>query len=149
MSQQRGNGITRRQRRSGLSLLLAMILMLALGFNLYFPLASRFSGDPYPSLFGLRQAVVLSNSMAPALMAGDLIIIMAGNSYEAGDILTYRDRQGLVTHRLITVVSEGLILQGDANRTPDSPVAPAQVLGKTLLRLPAAGRLAQWLRARL
>lgn len=133
--------------RSAMSTLSA-ILVLMLGFNLYFPLASRLTGNPYPSLFGFRQAVVLSNSMAPALVAGDLIVIRAVPAYQSGDILTYVDNQILVTHRLHAANPDGLTLQGDANRSPDRLVHPDQVLGKTILRLPAAGRISQWLRTK-
>ena len=123
------------------------LLALALAFSLYFPLASSLSGSSYPSLLGLRQAVVLSNSMAPTLKAGDVIMIHEEMTYQIGDILTYRDRQGLVTHRLIAANDEGMLLQGDANRSPDSAIQADQVLGKMVLRLPAVGRLALWLHA--
>lgn len=134
---------------SKLSVFVSVCLMLVLAFNLYFPLARKISGQDYPSLFGWRQAVVLTSSMLPTLAAGDLIIIHEAASYEPGDILTYRTKGSLVTHRLQAVDPAGFVLQGDANLSADQPVQPQQVLGKMILRIPAIGQPGKWLRSLL
>lgn len=125
---------------------ITIILILVLLFNLYFPIAARLTGHPYPALFGLRQAVVLSGSMEPAVGIGDLIVIHSQNAYREGDVVTYLDGQRLVTHRIVEIKPNSLLTQGDANNTPDSPVDPEQVLGKMVLLLPNVGELARFLR---
>ncbi len=130
-----------------LTILISLGLILVLGFNLYFPVARKLSGQRYPALWGWRQAVVLTNSMAPALQPDDLIFIREASSYQPGDILTYSTGGLLITHRLVESNAAGFILQGDANKTPDRPVQPEKILGRTIIRLPYFGRPARWLRS--
>lgn len=134
---------------SCLSVIISICLILILAFNLYFPLARRISGQDYPSLFGWRQAVVLTSSMLPTLAAGDLILIHEAASYEPGDILTYQTEGSLITHRLQAVDPAGFVLQGDANLSADRPVQPQQILGRMVLRIPAIGQPGKWLRSLL
>jgi signal peptidase I len=88
---------------------------------------------------GIRQAVVMSGSMEPAIGIGDLIVIRLQNKYREGDIITYLDKQKLVTHRVLSIQPDQLLTQGDANNTPDSPIDIKQVLGRMILRLPHVG----------
>ena len=62
-----------------------------------------------------------SGSMAPALDPGDLIIITPPTRVlEPGMILTMRVDGKLVTHRLLGISSDGLLItKGDANNTLD------------------------------
>ena len=63
-----------------------------------------------------------SGSMAPALDPGDLIIITPPTRVlEPGMILTMRVDGKLVTHRLLGISSDGLLItKGDANNTLDN-----------------------------
>lgn len=117
-------------------------LVVLLLFSLYFPVASRLSGEQFPSLFGLRQALVLTGSMEPAIHIGDLILIRSQTDYFPGDVVTFLDDRRLVTHRIIQIQSGHLITQGDANNAPDRPVQVDQIMGKVVLRLPQIGTLA-------
>jgi signal peptidase len=129
--------------------ILVVFLVLILLFNLYFPISARLSGIKYPALFGIRQAVVMSGSMEPAVEIGDLIVIRLQNKYREGDIITYFDKQRLVTHRVMSVQSDQLLTQGDANNTPDSPIDTKQVLGRMIIRLPHVASFFWFLRTPL
>ncbi len=85
--------------------------------------------------------VVLSDSMEPAMSAGDAIIVnsVAASNIEKGDIITF-DEGGddrPTTHRVIEVVEQdgttALRTKGDANEDPDSGlVTPDQVQGRVM-----------------
>jgi len=121
--------------------LLMGTLILVLVLNLFLILGQSFSRGKLQKLFGLAQVVVISGSMQPAIKVGDMIIIRQASKYVVGDVVTYRSGASLVTHRLIALEGSKLITQGDANNTPDEPIALEQVEGKVVLRLPLLGRL--------
>lgn len=126
--------------------LVLVLLVLFLLFTLYFPVVGRLIGTPYPSLFGFRQALVLTGSMEPTVRIGDLILIRHQAEYEMRDIVTYQDGSRLVTHRIVDRMPGRLVTQGDANNTPDTPVSEEQVLGKMILKLPQLGTIAWFLK---
>lgn len=50
-----------------------------------------------------------------------------------GDLLAIVTDEGVLVHRLVSRVSNGLILQGDALPAPDPPVPDSSVLGRVLV----------------
>ncbi len=102
-----------------------------------------------PSLGGRATFVIVNgNSMEPTLHRGDLVIVRAAASYQAGDIVTYRHPQiGPVIHRIIRRDGDRYIFKGDHNHWTDS-YAPAQaeLIGRLWLYLPSAGKPIGWLR---
>jgi len=109
--------------------------------------------------FGTQFLHVLSASMQPALMQGDLIIVRpyAPERVRVGDIITYMsDFGGLITHRAREVLTElngeqGLwfVTKGDANATRDRPVEANRLVGRMTGRLPGMGAILNWLRDHL
>lgn len=124
------------------SRILISLLFLILLINLYFPVTTRLTGKAHPSLFGYRQAIILTGSMEPAIQAGDLVVFQEKTSYGQGEVILFEEGHHLVTHRITKSFSDHWITQGDANNTPDAPITPDQVLGSMVFRLPQIGRLA-------
>lgn len=94
--------------------------------------------------------VVQSSSMAPAISAGDLIIVddTSAERIETGDVITFRDggASSIVTHRVVEVDGSGeqlrFVTKGDANDAPDSePVRPENVVGTVWFSVPLAGHI--------
>lgn len=86
----------------------------------------RLNKDPnyIPSIMGYTYLNVLSNSMEPEFSANDLVIgkkVSDSSILQVGDVVTFRDRQMLVTHRITEINNEdGLIYtKGDANAAAD------------------------------
>lgn len=118
-----------------------LLLALLLGCNLYV-IAARLLGQKAPTLLGFSAAVVISGSMEPAISVDDLILTRAQSVYELGDIITFRSGDSLTTHRIVAVTEEGYQTRGDANNAPDPElVAPENVVGKVVARLPLAGKI--------
>jgi len=102
--------------------------------------------DP-PHILGLYPLVVTTGSMEPNLPAGAMVVARAQEDYQAGDVISFRQDGGVVTHRIVEETAEGYVTAGDANNTPDSKPVPRQaVLGRVVLCLPWAGTLLLFLR---
>jgi len=96
-----------------------------------------------PIFTPFRLMVVLSGSMAPALLAGDAVLVTSGiTSIREGDIITFQREGELVTHRVVEVQPDQLVTQGDANNAPDPWLVPTSAVeGVYALRLPLLGYL--------
>lgn len=107
-------------------------------------------------MIGFRPAVVLTPSMTPNIMPGDMVVFkkVDAEKLKVGDVITFymtqeaMDKKGTsFTHRIIEIIPNGdgtysFRTQGDANETPDSSITPeSRVLGKVQFVVPWVGRL--------
>ena len=90
--------------------------------------------------FGLGTAVVITGSMEPAIIPGDIIIIQERKDYETGDIITYK-ANSYITHRIMEKVPNGYITKGDVNDIADSEIRADQVVGKVISVIPRVGHI--------
>jgi signal peptidase I len=106
---------------------------------------------------GYRPLIDHSDSMRPAVRAGDLLITNAvpASAIHVGEIVTFIDRalgSKLITHRVIAVRGSGtkidFVTRGDANSASESWSAARRAsVGKLLFRVPAVGRGMAWMTA--
>jgi signal peptidase len=106
-------------------------------------------------LAGYRPLIDYSNSMRPAINAGDLLISHGApaQSIRPGEIVSFNDRalQGrLVTHRVLAIHAERerlyFLTAGDANAVPERwSIARTGTVAKVELRIPEVGWAAAWL----
>ncbi len=111
-----------------------------------------------PLFFGMRSFTVVSGSMHPTILAGDVVLSqrVAPLSARVGDVITFsdpNDKSRLVTHRLRTIEVEGekvsMTTKGDANNTTERWVVPADGhIGKVVLDIPRLGYALAWTRSR-
>ncbi len=87
-------------------------------------------------------------SMEPTITESDIVVVNTVNTQpNVGDIVSYRhifgeNQRYIVTHRVVEVVNEGYITQGDAYSRPDGyTVAPEDVVGVLLFKIPYVGVL--------
>ena len=93
-------------------------------------------------------AVVVGNSMEPALHRGDLAIIRTGKAYRPGDVVLYDNRElgAMVLHRIVRVQGGRFVMKGDNNGFLDSEQpTEAQIGGELWASVPSVGRLTTWL----
>jgi signal peptidase len=94
---------------------------------------------------------VLSGSMEPTFQVGDYILVRhlaPGEALQAGDVVTFRQGEVLVTHRVVEVLAQGdersYVTQGDANAEPDpQPLGEDRVVGKVVGHVPFYGHVAR------
>jgi signal peptidase len=129
-----------------IKIIIAVLLCTALVVNLYLIWAQLSNKSSLPKIFGFAQVIVISGSMQPAIEAGDLIIIKGQEEYEKNDIVTYRENNTLITHRIVETNQSEVVTKGDANNTSDKPILQSDIEGKVILRLPGAGNIVLFLR---
>jgi signal peptidase I len=110
-----------------------------------------------PSLLGWRPYVVLTDSMRPGLVPGDVVLISddaraARKPLRPGEIALVADadlRAGSRLHRFIRHEDDGrVVTKGDANFSEDSASPAAAVLGRARLVVPRIGMPVIWLHDR-
>lgn len=103
-----------------------------------------------PALLGLKDMIVTSGSMEPAMSAGDVAMIrpLHAEPIQVGDLITFRtwSASGMTTHRVIAIKSiDGhayFQTKGDANNSPDADLVPGEaVFGKVVWVEPKVGYL--------
>ena len=98
---------------------------------------------------------VMSESMKPAINMGDMIITgppngPLGQGIQPGTIVTYRNENELITHRVLSIDGETLVTKGDATEDADPwPVSISSVTGTHLFRIPYLGYLNDFIRTKL
>ncbi len=92
-----------------------------------------------------RPYVIVTGSMEPTLMRGDMVILekVEPGEIRVGDIITFIHQGVPVTHRVVEVHADGsLQTKGDANSAPDPyTVRPDQVVGRVYAKIPKLGWL--------
>lgn len=84
----------------------------------------------YANIFGYTYFVVKTGSMSGSLEVNDIIFVKLTQDVKRHDIISYVDDKGnIITHRLVRIVGDKLIAQGDANNTEDDPITKDRVIG--------------------
>jgi signal peptidase I len=101
---------------------------------------------------GWRADVVLSGSMAPGILPGDVVVGRPADGSEVtpGELIVFEDPAApgrTVLHRVVRRQEDGaLVTRGDANAADDStPVLPEAVVASPRLRVPYVGLPSLWL----
>ncbi len=102
-----------------------------------------------PKVAGATPLTVLTNSMAPGLPPGTLIIVrpVDPDDIKIGDVVTYQIHSGepdVITHRVIGIDAKGaekrFVFQGDNNGAPDADLVRAiQIQGRLWYSVPYVG----------
>lgn len=98
-----------------------------------------------------RVFTITSGSMRPKIPMGSLILIKPQNSYVVGDVVTFRDGQRLVTHRIFAELPDSRFqTRGDANTAADRlAITKEQILGQMVISIPRLGRLLMLLQTKV
>ena len=101
---------------------------------------------------GLRLCAVQSSSMEPNIPTYSLCLVGTRydyNSLQVGDIIVYdRPYDHLqVVHRIVSILDEGIITQGDANPVDDGILlTESDIVGVYLGHIPGVGRIVNIIR---
>ena len=93
--------------------------------------------------------VIVSGSMEPELPVGSLCMIDCQQKEpDAGDIISYKAGDSVITHRVIEVTDEGYVTKGDANDSKDPGIVKQkQVFGTCVFSIPKAGYAVMFFRS--
>ena len=117
--------------------MLIFILLILLNLVLLF---SKFVlKKEYPDILGYSYFEVLTGSMRNEINISDIVIVKSQANYQVGDIITYKSKNYVVTHRVVKVEENILVTKGDANNISDEPIYKNQVIGKVVHKIEKAG----------
>ena len=120
--------------------ILCVILFIILALVIYAKLSVTFSNDIHANYFGFRIFEVASGSMEPTLKINDVLLVKVNEQdLKQDDIIAYKLDDSIITHRIIMINDDSLIVKGDANNTVDSPIKKDQVVGKVIKVFPHLG----------
>ena len=97
-----------------------------------------------PNLFGYKFFNVISGSMKPNLEIGDVVIIKEIENINKGDIITFKQQDFIITHRVVDIINEdGKIYyqtKGDNNNSNDENLVEFKdIEGIYVYRIPKIG----------
>ncbi len=105
-----------------------------------------------PAKIGGQASYVMVNgiSMEPNYHTGDLVIVRKAQTYQIGDVVTYRDAKmgAYVIHRIIGIQQGMFTIKGDNNSWIDAyhPTYD-EIVGKQWILAPRLGRVMLWFRS--
>ncbi len=77
--------------------------------------------------------IVKTGSMKDNIHIGDYIFIVNKSKYNVGDVVTYKDNDGFITHRIIAKNGNKITTKGDANNVEDEKIDESAIVGKVIL----------------
>lgn len=135
---------------------LCVILSVFVVVNVTLIIKSYVRPDKVPDFFGYKPFIVLSGSMEPEILVGDLVVTkeIAPEDITVGNVISYRTEEDIVvTHRVMEVLAQdgpSFLTKGDANEGMDaSAVSADEVEGLYIWRAEKLGRLALFIQTPL
>ena len=86
-----------------------------------------------PIIWGYKPLVIISGSMEPTLKVGGILYYkeINTNEYKKNDIVVFKSKKYLISHRIVEITNDGFITKGDANKNIDiNKVIFTKALGK-------------------
>ena len=143
---------------TAVGVIFCVILIPILIINVTLIIKSYTNADEVPGLGGYSPLIVLTGSMEPQIMEGDLIFVRQIDSgdVKVGDVLAFFDPDGngmsILTHRVTEIITgeDGKLsfkTMGDANTAEDrTPVSAEKVVGIYIdKKIPGAGNVAMFM----
>ena len=86
-----------------------------------------------PVFWGHKPLVIISGSMSPTLQIGGILYYHEYDvkNFKKGDILVYKTKDHIISHRVVEKTQDGYVTKGDYNKSNDSNIVNFnQILGK-------------------
>lgn len=110
-----------------------LILGALVTLSLYTFIVTDVMKKDYVNVFGYTYFVVSTGSMSGTIEVNDIIFVKLTDRVKEDDIITYKKDNAIITHRLIRIVGDEYIAQGDANNVSDDPIKKTDIIGKVNL----------------
>lgn len=151
------NRINKKNRiKKCISILVYIIIIPLLIYNISLIFQAILKPNETPNFFGIKTYVIVSGSMQPKLNIGDIVVVknVKENELRVGDIISFREEQSVITHRIIELVEEnGKIkykTKGDNNNTEDKRmVSIDEIEGKVIASIAYIGKIALLLQGKI
>ena len=111
--------------------LLILILLLVLALVIYSFVQINVQKKEYCDLFGYSIFQIETGSMSGTIEIEDIILVKLGNDIlKENDIITFKQDNNFITHRIVEIDEEKIITKGDSNSKIDDPITKNDVVGK-------------------
>ena len=99
-------------------------------------------------ILDINPYVIISGYMEPELPVGSVCLVDCQNKEpEAGDIISYKAQDTIITHRVIEETDDGYITKGDSNSVADPGIVkPKQIFGTVICSIPQVGYAVMFMR---
>ena len=84
----------------------------------------------YVDIFGYSIFSTETASMSPTIEIGDIVFVKIGEEVQENDIITYKNGNAFITHRIIEIDGDSIIAKGDNNNTQDEAIQRNDIIGK-------------------
>ncbi len=131
------------------NLVTVLIYIIIIPFVIYtvtLLIQSLINPNQTPSFFGIKTYVIVSGSMEPELNIGDIAVVKetSQNELQIGDIISFRQGQSVVTHRIYNIIEKDGVTQyetkGDNNNAKDPWIVEYELIeGKQSIKIPYIG----------
>lgn len=112
------------------------LLVIVVGYN-YMQL--QIMNKDYANFFGYTVFEVSTGSMAKTINVYDVILVKITKDVNENDIVTYKNEDELITHRIMEINGDKIITKGDANNTEDREITKDAIIGKVISVYPRVG----------
>ena len=109
-----------------------IILIIILVIVLYCYAQLKVLKKDYINFCGYTVFRVITGSMSDTIKPQDIVIVKITNDVNVNDIITYKNNNDFITHRVIKKDEKQLITKGDANTSQDIPITQNDVVGKDI-----------------
>ena len=93
----------------------------------------------YSNFLGYTIFEVSTGSMSGTIEINDVILVKITQDVKKDDIITFFNKDEIITHRLIVENNDKLVTKGDANTARDIAINRSDVIGKVIKILPKFG----------
>ena len=115
------------------------LFSIVLVVSVYNTIQIRIFKNDCSNFFGYSVFEVQTNSMAEYINSNDWIIVKKTDKIKLDDVVTFKEDNEFITHRVIEKYNGTYITKGDANNSKDEPIDQSQIIGKVVKVLPGFG----------
>ena len=143
-----------KKRSKKIRIIVYIILIPILICNIILIIQSAIQPKETPELVGIKSYVIISGSMQPELNIGDIVIVKKVEDLQEGDIISFRQGQSVITHRINKIMDENgeIVYQtkGDNNNIEDSGTITDSVIeGKVIYKISKLGKISLFLQNKI
>lgn len=110
--------------------ILIVLFALFLLASIYSFIQVKILKNDHSSLFGYSLFEIQTGSMHGSIEVGDWILVKNDLDVKVGDVITYKQDNSFITHRVVEAYQDSFITKGDANSAKDKPIDRSQIVGK-------------------
>lgn len=140
--------LDKKRKKAKITKKLIDVIIIILLYNIILVFISCLNKIEDVSLFGYKAYIITTDSMAPSINSGDVIIVKSTNEgekdFQVGDVITFMQESKVITHRITNIEEESgkkiYTTKGDNNNLEDDKkVEIEQIEGKMVLTIPKIG----------